>query len=384
MASPTGRRSERSAGSTSIHAKQVQVAYDGAPVLAGVDLEVAPGQIVSLLGPSGCGKTTLLRAIAGLERVQQGEISVGNQVVSSATTHLPPEQRRIGMVFQDWALFPHLSVGQNVSYGLDRRDRGGERVEQVLEMVGLSGLAKRDPHTLSGGQQQRVALARALAPRPTVLLLDEPFSNLDTSLRVEVRTEVHRLLTELDVTTVFVTHDQDEAFVLGKQVAVMDQGSVVQQGSPAELYSHPVSPWVAGFVGEANLVPAQASGQSARSAIGTIPLCDAASGEVRVLVRPEDVDLEPVAMPGATPPPTAGAAESVSGAVNLVEYYGHDTTYEVELGNGERLRVRLGSAPRFGRGDAVVLRYRGGPAMAYPGQTPSQTPDHTTDQLDGG
>src|SRR3546814_4755537 len=172
------------------------------------------------------------------------------------------------MVFQDWALFPHLDVAGNVGYGLSRKVRSGDRVEAALELVGLGGLGKRQPGTLSGGQQQRVALARAIAPEPNGLLLDEPFSNPDTSLRTQVRSEIHRLLLDLGITTVFVTHDQEEAFVLGDEVAVMSAGEIVQQAPPAELYARPATPWVAGFVGDANLVPATASAGGAMTPAG--------------------------------------------------------------------------------------------------------------------
>ncbi len=358
--------------SVAIDMCDLRVSYDGPEVLRGVSLRVEPGEQVALLGPSGCGKTTLLRTIAGLERLSDGTIHLGDRLVSSRTTHLPPERRRVGLVFQDWALFPHLSVARNIAYGLPRSERGsaralGRRVGETLELVGLEGLADRAPHTLSGGQQQRVALARALAPRPGVLLLDEPFSNLDASLRSEIRTEVHRILAELDVTAVFVTHDQDEAFVLGDRVAVMRNGSVVQWGTPTEVYAHPVDPWVARFVGEANLVVGTATGSQAQTVIGTVPLDRPTEGGVQVLLRPEDLDLTP-----------SGPA-----SIDLVEYYGHDTTYEVLLAGGERLRVRQTSIPRFARGDTVSIRFIGAAGVAYAltpndGRAPA-TPQPTDD-----
>jgi ABC-type sulfate/molybdate transport systems ATPase subunit len=214
-------------------------------VLKQVSIDVAPGGIVALLGPSGCGKTTLLRSIAGLERLDAGSIAIGGVAVTAPTVHVRPEQRRIGMVFQDWALFPHLTVAQNVGYGLTREERRGDRIAESLDLVGLGGLGDRLPATLSGGQQQRVALARALAPQPTALLLDEPFSNLDTTLRVQVRGEVHRLLAELGVTTVFVTHDQEEAFVLGDRVAVMHEGRIEQLDTLRRSTPTPRTRWVA-------------------------------------------------------------------------------------------------------------------------------------------
>jgi iron(III) transport system ATP-binding protein len=327
-------------------------------VLRDVDLAVAPGAIVALLGPSGCGKTTLLRSIAGLERLDGGEIRIGDAVASGPGAHVPPERRRVGMVFQDWALFPHLTVGQNVGYGLPRVDRRGPRVEAALAMVGLAGLGTRSPGTLSGGQQQRVALARALAPEPGVLLLDEPFSNLDSALRVQVRTEVHQLLADLGVTTVFVTHDQEEAFVLGDEVAVMHEGALVQQAEPATLYARPATPWVATFVGDANLVDATADGHTAATPVGPIALDAPQMGPVRAVLRPEDLVLTPAHAANAALP-------GVPGSVELTEYHGHDTVYLVRPGDGGTIRVRAGAAPRFRRGDQVTVRYAGAPAVAY-------------------
>ena len=261
------------------------------PVLRGVDLRVAEGAVVALLGPSGCGKTTLLRTIAGLERADAGTVTIGGRTVEGPGVDVPPERRRVGMVFQDWALFPHLDVADNVGYGLPRKERSPARIEAALELVGLGGMGNRQPGTLSGGQQQRVALARAIAPEPSVLLLDEPFSNLDTTLRVQVRTELHHLLVELGVTAVFVTHDQEEAFVLGDEVAVMFDGEVVQQAAPADLYARPATPEVAQFVGDANLLPAVASGAEATTAVGAVALLAPGQGRATVLLRPEDLRL---------------------------------------------------------------------------------------------
>jgi iron(III) transport system ATP-binding protein len=345
-----------------VEVRGVQKAFAGVPVLADIDLTVAPGAMVALLGPSGCGKTTLLRIIAGLEVPDAGEVRLGGAIVSADRTFVPPERRRVGMVFQDWALFPHLTVARNVAYGLPRSADRPARVERALSMVGLAGLGDRLPPTLSGGQQQRVALARAIAPEPTVLLLDEPFSNLDAALRVQVRTEVHELLVSLGITTVFVTHDQDEAFVLGDEVAVMSEGRIVQQSTPGVLYARPATPWVADFVGDANLVAGHGRGDRAETALGAIPLLEPAEGAVRVLLRPEEIDL--AAVGGDEPTPTAGGAPA---RVELVEFYGHDTVYLLRLDDGPTdLRVRSGAAPAFQRGDRVRCTYRGRPTLAYP------------------
>jgi iron(III) transport system ATP-binding protein len=331
-------------------------------VLKQVSIDVAPGEIVALLGPSGCGKTTLLRSIAGLERLDGGAIAIGGVEVSAPSVHVRPEQRRIGMVFQDWALFPHLTVAQNIGYGLTREERRGDRIAESLALVGLDGLGDRLPATLSGGQQQRVALARALAPQPTALLLDEPFSNLDTSLRVQVRAEVHRLLAELGVTTVFVTHDQEEAFVLGDRVAVMHEGRIEQLEQPAQIYANPASRWVAHFVGEANLIRAEATGDRAQSAIGPLELQSVHVGPVDVLVRPEQLVLAD--LDGTGSPDSNGSSGEAT--VQLVEYYGHDHVSVVELDDGTSLRSRGPGAPSYRRGQRVKVNSAAVSAPAFP------------------
>ncbi len=336
----------------------VTKAFGTTTVLRDVALEVAPGSTVALLGPSGCGKTTLLRIIAGLERSDRGTVSIGGEVVSDPRTFIPPERRRIGMVFQDWALFPHLTVGQNVAYGLPSGGKQApERVRESLALVGLQDLNDRMPGTLSGGQQQRVALARAIAPRPRALLFDEPFSNLDSRLRIQIRTEVNQLLTDLGITSVFVTHDQEEAFVLGKEVAVMSGGVIRQQGSPSQIYQRPADPWVADFVGDANFLRGTASGRRAETALGSLPLLpDGASlsGSVEVLIRPEQLTVERCNTTSGQP------------IASVVEYYGHDHMIRVQLASGEELHVRGAGAPNVDPGDAVAVGLRSGPLVAYP------------------
>jgi len=324
--------------------------FGSVEVLRGVSLDVAPGTVCALLGPSGSGKTTLLRAIAGLERPDAGAVCVGERVLSDAAAErwVAPEQRRVGMVFQDWALFPQMTVAENVAFGLSRAERRTDRMTEVLALVGLDGFADRLPGTLSGGQQQRVALARALAPRPEVLMLDEPFSNLDTSLRVKVRSDVHRLLAETAITALFVTHDQEEAFVLGDVVAVVNDGVIEQVGTPGELYRRPATPWVAGFVGEANLVAGTASGVRADTIVGPVELTHELDGAIDVLVRPEHVRLD------------AGGDASVV----LVEYYGHDCVVLVETPDGDQLRARLVHTD-LERGDRVTVSYAGPRTSAW-------------------
>lgn len=322
-------------------------------VLDGVSLDVPAGRTLALLGPSGCGKTTLLRSIAGLERPSEGTVSIAGELLSGPDRWVPAERRRIGMVFQDWALFPHLSVGKNVGYGLSKLDRS-ERdlsIEKSLALVGLAGMADRMPATLSGGQQQRVALARALAPKPRVLLLDEPFSNLDTNLRAEVRAEVHHLLLDLGITAIFVTHDQEEAFVLGDRVAVMHEGRIEQIGTPHNIYTAPSSRWVAQFVGEASLLRGSAAGRTATTPLGEIALETERSGPVDVLIRPEQLVV------------TDGGDASVE----LVEFYGHDAMVYVDFG-GQSVRARTEPNVRFRRGDQVSLTYTGDAAVSFPAE----------------
>ena len=329
-------------------------AYGAAPVLHDVSVEIAAGESLALLGPSGCGKTTLLRLIAGLERPQRGTISIGDTPVAGDGHWVSPEQRRVGMVFQDWALFPHLSVEANVAYGLPRSERKGNRVAEALKLVGLGDLGHRMPETLSGGQQQRVALARALAPQPAVLLLDEPFSNLDTALRIEVRTDVHRLLHELGITAVFVTHDQEEAFVLGDQVAVMREGRIVQVDTPHGLYTEPADRQVAEFVGAGALVRSTAVNGKADSPCGPVNVT-IDDGPIDVLLRPEQLEL----------------LDHGDATVDLVEYYGHDAmvfvrTAPTETSDGELVRVRCNPNTSVRRGDHVGIAFTADTAVAFP------------------
>lgn len=274
----------------------------------GVDIHIKKGEFYTLLGPSGCGKTTTLRAIAGLERPDGGEIKIADRIVYSGTLHVPPYERDIGMVFQSYAIWPHLNVFENVAFPLrERRKRMPEReiresVLHVLELVQLEGLEKRPAPYLSGGQQQRLALARALVHGPHVLLLDEPLSNLDAKLREETRRELRALVKRLGITTVFVTHDQLEALTMSDRLAVMDQGVIVQEGSPLEIYHAPVNRFVAKFIGTANFLEGRVETVNAGGGLGTV---DCGEGKlssllpegvqpgdsVTVVVRPEDIEL---------------------------------------------------------------------------------------------
>ncbi len=312
----------------------------GQPVLQGVNLSVPAGSLVAVLGMSGCGKTTLLRAIAGFERVQRGRIALGTQTLDDGRAYVPPERRGIGYVPQEGALFPNLSVRANIAFGLSRAQRRMSVVDELLELVGLVPLARRYPHQLSGGEQQRVAHARALARRPEVLLLDEPFSSLDASLRATVREEVSALLRRQGATTVLVTHDQEEALSLADSVAVLRDGVIVQQGTPAELYSTPVDAPLASFLGAANLIEARFDGGWAYTVLGQLQLHPdptRAPGLTHgvVIVRPEQLRVSP----GDESP------EGLPGTVEQCRYYGHDALLRIRLDAPNGKQVLLARVP---------------------------------------
>lgn len=342
-------------------------------VLDGVDLTVPAGTSLALLGPSGCGKTTLLRIIAGLMDPDTGSVVIGEQVLTDGRAVVPTDKRRVGMVFQNWALFSHLDVARNVGFGLPRGQRkASQRIDEVLSMVDMAEFADRSTETLSGGQQQRVALARALAPQPRVLLLDEPFSNLDATLRSSLRREVRTLLTELGVTSIFVTHDQEEAFILGDQLGVMNAGRIVQVGPPVEIYERPADRWVASFVGEANFIGGVAGDDgSARTDLGvlTVDRVRTEPGPVEILIRPEQLHLHPVA--GVRTGGVEHRSEAHGGplsvpsmAVASVEYLGHSTRIELE-DRGQRLVAREAGRPRFAVGEVVGVTVADGPLRAF-------------------
>nr|WP_286207337.1 ABC transporter ATP-binding protein [Thermomicrobium sp. CFH 73360] len=267
------------------------------PAVHDLWLEVRGGELLAILGPSGCGKTTTLRLTAGLERPDAGSIEIAGVLVAGGDRFLPPEERGVGLVFQDYALFPHLTVEENIAFGLHRlgRSERRQRVEELLQLTGLGPFRKRYPHQLSGGQQQRVAIARALAPRPSVLLLDEPFANLDAELRQRMREELRRLLRELGATVVLVTHDRDEALSLADRVAVMLGGTIVQVDTPERVYHEPKTREVARLLGQATFVPARVLGTIGRSDLGPFALEGerAPVEQVELLLRPRDVVLEP-------------------------------------------------------------------------------------------
>ncbi|MGF6758609.1 ABC transporter ATP-binding protein [Paraburkholderia sp. GAS42] len=323
--------------------------FDGHAVLHGVDLSVERGTLLALLGPSGSGKTTLLRVLCGFERADSGVVEIDGRRVAGDNLHLPSEQRRIGYVPQEGALFPHLSVADNIVFGLPRGQRRAQhRVAELLELVGLSAnYANRAPQQLSGGQQQRVALARALAPSPTLVMLDEPFSSLDAALRLETRQAVANALAAAGATAVLVTHDQSEALSLGREVAVLWNGKLIQTATPETLYRRPVSRELASFIGEAVLLPGVASRDVARCALGELKLSTAvADGPIDVMVRPEQIYVlhaEDV---------TRHGKPTFSAIVREVTFNGQDASVVLQL-QDESGAVGSGAPP-----DGTVIRAR--------------------------
>lgn len=321
-----------------IRARDLTRSYGDAVALDHFSLDVWEGGVVTLLGPSGCGKTTALRVIAGFENAD-GAVEIHGRKVLDQGIFIPPEKRNVGMVFQDYALFPHMTVAGNVAYGLPKGERA-MRMGQVLELVGLTGLEDRMPNELSGGQQQRVALARALAPKPEVILLDEPFSNLDASLRDRVRRELRMILTEARTTAVFVTHDQEEALATSDIVAVMREGRVLQADTPGHLYSNPADPWIAEFLGDADVLESEARDGRVETPIGLFET--ELLGRVSVIVRPENVQISLGETPNAV----------VSGS----EFFGHDQLVTLALHGGTMVRARIGPRPVYRVGQTARVR----------------------------
>ncbi len=344
-----------------ISCQGISKSFGSSLVLENLNLEVPDGAVFTILGESGSGKTTLLRLIAGFERPDAGTILLDGATVDSIHGFVPSERRRIGFVPQEGNLFPHLTVAQNVAFGLSRAERHSRKVEELLRLVGLANLGRRYPHQLSGGQQQRVALARALAPNPQVVLLDEPFSSLDASLRSSLRTDVMRILREQHTTTVFVTHDQSEALSVADLVAIMREGEIRQSGSPEALYDHPVDPTIAMFLGEANIIAGTASLGYVHTALGDLCLShgtNSLTGPTVALVRPEQITLRQLADAGHE-------SARTTGRVVHREYYGHDCVVLVDVGIKHLLRVRCPGRDLIKVGDNVVVSAEG-EVVAWP------------------
>ena len=338
--------------------------HGGVSAVRDVDFELMPGEILSILGPSGCGKTSLLRLIAGFDSVDRGEIYLDGELASSRRTHMAPDRRNVGMVFQEYALFPHMTVAQNVSFGLKGAGKGSSRSErdrrlaEVMDLVRLAGLEERYPHELSGGQQQRVALARTLAPKPALVLLDEPFSNLDTGMRREMRIEVEQILRTNKIATVFVTHDRDEAFAMADRVGIMRDGNLEQIDTPANIYRTPISTFVARFCRTCDFLMGKARDGVVVTEIGDLPFSSGAGSieegsDVSLMVQPDDFRV--IKDPG-------GAS-----VVESREFRGGETMLVVRLPSGATLNCRQVSSSGIVPGDRVTLEPAGdSPFTAFP------------------
>ena len=315
--------------------------YGDVVAVDGVELAVQPGESLSIVGPSGSGKTTTLRLIAGFEAVDAGDISLRGTVVSDRKTHVPPERRSVGIVFQEHALFPHKTVGENVAFGLHKLGSGerAARLREALELVRLTHLERRYPHELSGGEQQRVALARALAPNPAVLLLDEPFSNLDADLRARIRGEVKSILANAGVTVVFVTHDQEDALFMGDRIAIINEGRIEQSGTPEQVFHEPETRFTAGFMGVADFLPAEYVNGSVQTELGNFPMGGEGSGPCEVMTRPDDIEL----------------TRSAEGTATVLSrtFQGISDLYVIELPSGAVVRVQRPHHERYEPGEPV-------------------------------
>lgn len=334
-----------------------------------VSFTLQQGDLLGLLGPSGCGKTTLLRILAGFDRPSSGVVELAGQIVTGAGYWLPPEQRNTGMVFQDYALFPHLTIAENIAFGLKNKNSGftrrqiKERISEVLVLVGLNGLEKRYPHELSGGQQQRVALARALAPQPSLILLDEPLSNLDVQVRQRLRHEIRNILKASGTSAIFVTHDREEALAISDKIAVMRDGQLEQIGTPEEIYAEPASRFVAEFVTQANFLPAQRRGKIWKTEIGEFEIANSAIidslEQADLMIREEEIALKP--------------DENAATIVKERQFLGREYRYCLQTASGQRIHARTTARVNLAEGTRVKLSIASIDPQIFPLTDPIKT-----------
>lgn len=325
-------------GLTKYYAKNVAVQQ--------LTLSVAEGNVLALLGPSGCGKTTTLRLIAGFERPDVGTVEIAGSIVSSPKEVLVPEKRNVGMMFQEYALFPHMTVRENIAYGLARDSQQSYRVQEVLTLANLSGLEEQMPHQLSGGQQQRVALARALAPKPKVLLLDEPFSNLDAVLRSQIRQETKDILRKCEATVVLVTHSREEALEIGDSIAIMNQGRVEQSDTPERIFHLPMTQFVANFIGTADFLEASVTGDNLVTEIGQCNIPNGLKGyeNIDIMIRPENVKIDPT--------------DSGRGVIVQRVFNGAFYLYTIRLDSGTVIRCEEPYTKDYREGSRVNIEFK--------------------------
>lgn len=330
---------------TVIEVKNLTRYYGSSKAVDNVSFKVEKGEIFAILGPSGCGKTTTLRLIAGFEPPNEGKMKINGETVAGMDFFTPPERRHVGMVFQDYALFPHLNVKENIAYGLNTpREQRDKVVDNMLKFVGLKGFSKRYPHQLSGGQQQRVALARALAPCPVVVLLDEPLSNLDTDMRIRMRGELLSILRESQTTTILVTHDQEEAFSMADHVAVMNNGRIEQKGTPEEIYHFPSTRFVANFVGQADFIDGVVEEKGIATEIGVFPNNKGYSKntKVQLMIRPDDISFV--------------KDKNGEAVVESQQFKGSENLYTLKLPSGKRVHSSRPSTLVVEKGTRVNVK----------------------------
>jgi len=338
---------------------KIQCNYEKNVIIKDLSLSLSQGDIGCLLGPSGCGKSTILRAIAGFEPLVNGSISLNNHIISSTKSILAPEKRHIGMVFQDYALFPHLTISENIAFGLSnkKKQNNQNQISELIELVDLNGYENRYPHELSGGQQQRVALARALAPKPSLILLDEPFSNLDAELRTRLSIDIRAILKELNISAILVTHDQKEAFAMCDNIGVIDSGTIQQWGKPYELYHEPVNRFVACFIGRGSFISGNIlTPDTFSSELGSIQGNRAynwpQNSPVEILLRPDDI--------------VYNAHSSLVGTVTSKTFAGTSTQYLLQLPSGKKIEALFPSHQDFNIGDLVNFSVDAEHLIAYP------------------
>jgi len=350
--------------SSILELRSISCAYDPSrPAIKDISFSIREGEILCLLGPSGCGKTTVLRAIAGFEPVRSGQIILSDRLVSSSTETVPTEERRVGMVFQEYALFPHLRVADNIAFGLHHLSRAERtcRVQEMLRLTGLEGLERRYPHELSGGQQQRVALSRALVQNPVLLLLDEPFSNLDPDMASRMRQDLHSLLRRTKTTTILVTHDHEEAFAMADRIAVLNRGEIEQLEAPELIYHLPATRFVADFVGQADFVTGEIRQGLVHTELGEFPnTIDGAEGShVMVMIRPDDIHLVP--------------NKSADSRIVARQFRGSENLYTIQLPSGQLVHSSESSTSVYHEGTAVELRVSATHTVLFPAEEQPHT-----------